>query len=294
MSDRGSHKQLSEKSDVSLLRQLNTPDAWPAWAEILRRHASLIMKTSSQFEYQQDRKNDCFVFISEKLSEDGFKRLQKYNPRRNASFRTWLITVVFNLCIDWHRKEFGRAFLLPAISALPTFDQLVYRYSFEQVMSSQDCLRALSTEFPDVTRQQLSRAISRVHCVLTPRQRWQIGVRHRRKRRSIDPSRDSRLQETERLPSPTQDPAIMAQKQQELEALQTAMANLSARQQLLLHLRFHAGLTLNQIAQFVRLGDSNHAWRQVEKALKVLSDQFTSEKSPDNRKKKDSIRIPKL
>ncbi len=285
MSDRRSVKRISEKSDVALLSQLKTPDAGIAWTEILNRHASLIMKTASQFEYQQDRKNDCFLFLSEKLSEDGFKRLLKYDSRRNASFRTWLIAIVFNLCIDWHRKEFGRAYLLPAISALPGFDQLVYRYSFEQGMTGQDCLHALSTEFPDVTRQQLSRAISRVHGVLTPRQRWQIGVRHRRIRRSSDPGGDARLQDVEQLPTPTQDPAIMAQKQRELDALQAALANLSAREHLLLHLRFHSGLTLNQIARFVRLGDSSRAWRQIEKALKALSDQFPSEKAAGFRKK---------
>ena len=285
MSDRHSGKCISEKSDVTLLSQLKTPDAGTAWTEILNRHASLIMKTASQFEYQQDRKNDCFLFLSEKLSEDDFKRLLKYDSRRKASFRTWLVTIVFNLCIDWHRKEFGRAYLLPAISALPGFDQLVYRYSFEQGMTGQECLQALSTEFPDVTRQQLSRAIRRVHGVLTPRQRWQIGVRHRRQWRSGEPGGDARLHDVDQLPTPIQDPAIMAQKQQDLDALQAALANLSAREHLLLHLRFHSGLTLNQIARLVRLGDSSRAWRQIEKALKAMSDQFPSRKSPGIRKK---------
>ena len=285
MSDRRSGKSISEKSDVSLLSQLKTNDAWSAWTEILNRYASLIMKTASQFEYQQDRKNDCFLFLSEKLSEDGFKRLQVYDPSRNASFRTWLITVVFNLCIDWHRKEFGRAYLLPAISALPGFDQLVFRYSFERGMTSQDCLHALSAEFPDVTQQQLRRAISRVHGVLTPRQRWQIGVRRSRKQQIFDRKGDSRLQDVDQLPTPIQNPATLAQRQQELDTLQAALANLPERQQLLLHLRFHAGMTLSQIAQFVRLGDSARAWRHIDKAIKALSDQFPSEKSSGFREK---------
>jgi RNA polymerase sigma factor (sigma-70 family) len=285
MPKRRSGNGLSEKSDASLLSQLKTPNASTAWTEILNRHASLIMKTAGQFEYQQDRKNDCFLFVSEKLSGNGFKRLLKYDPGRKASFRTWLVTVVFNLCINWHRKEFGRAFLLPAISALPIFDQLVFRYNFEQGMTSQDCLQALSTEFPDVTRQQLSLAISRVQGVLTPRQRWQIGVRRRRIQHATDPHGDSHFQDVDQLPAPVQDPAIMAQKQQELDTLQAAMANLSDRQHLLLHLRFHTGLTLNQIAQFVHLGDSARAWRHIEKALEALSDQYPSEKLPDSRKK---------
>jgi len=285
MSNWRSGKQISEKSDAFLLRQLKTPDAGAAWTEVLNRYATLIMKAASQFEYQQGRKNDCFLFVCEKLSENGFKRLLKYDSRRKASFRTWLITVVFNLCIDWHRKEFGRTLLLPAISALPVFDQLVFRYSFERGMTGENCLQAMSTDFPDVTRKQLSRAISRVQGVLTPRQRWQIGVRHRRKRRSGDPGGGSRLPDVDQLPAPTQDPAVMVQKQQELDALQAALANLSAREHLLLYLRFHVGLTLDQVAQFVRLGDSARAWRHIEKALKALSDQFPDEKSSRFREK---------
>lgn len=285
MSDRRSGNRISEKSDVSLLNQLKTSDAWPAWTELLNRYASLIMRTASQFENQQNRNNDCFLFVSEKLSEDGFKRLQKYDSVRNASFRTWLITVIFNLCIDWHRKEFGRVYLLPAVSALPVFDQLVFRFCFVQALSTQECLQALRTEFPDVTRQQLSQAIARVHGVLTPRQRWQIGVRHRRKQWSSRVGDDSQSPDVDQLPTPIQDPAAMAQRQQELDDLKAALAKLSARQQLLLHLRFHAGLTLDQIAQFVHLGDSARAWRHIEKALDALSDQFPSEKSPRFREK---------
>jgi DNA-directed RNA polymerase specialized sigma24 family protein len=285
MSDGRPGQRISEKSDVGLLSQLKTPDAWLAWKEILNRHASLIMKTASQFEFQQERKNECFLFVCEKLTDNGFRRLHKYDAGRNASFRTWLVAIVFNLCIDWHRKEFGRAVLLPAISALPVFDQLVFRYSFEQAMSSQECLQALSTEFPDVTDQQLHRAIRRVQGVLTARQRWQIGVRYRRKRQSGNPRIGQQLPNVDQLPSPTQDPAVSAQKQQELDALRSALSNLPARQQLLLHLRFHAGLTLDQIAQFLQLGDSARAWRQIDKALKALSDQFTSKKFPDFREK---------
>ena len=279
MSDGRTGNPLSEKSDASLLSQLKTPNARAAWTEILNRYASLIMKTVSQFDYQQERKDDCFLFVCEKLFENDCKRLLNYDAKRNASFRTWLITVVFNLCVVWHRKEFGRAFLLPAVSALPSFDQFVFRYSFEQGMSSQECLQALSTDFPDVTRNQLSRAVSRVHQALTPRQRWQIGVRHRRKQRRRDLKGDSRLQDVDQLPTPTLDPCIRAEKQQELDALEAALANLPARQRLLLHLRFTAGLTLDQIAVFLHLGDSARAWRHIEKALKALPDQLPVEKN---------------
>ena len=187
MSVSGTGNGIAGKSDISLLRLLKSADAGPVWTEFLHRYASFIMKTASQFEYEQERKNDCFLYVSEKLAEGGFKRLLKYDSGRGANFRTWLTTVIFNLCVDWHRKEFGRAILLPAISALPAFDQLVYRYCMEYGMASHDCLQAVRTEFPDVTRQQISQAMSRIHSVLTPRQRWQISVRHQRRNTPLIP-----------------------------------------------------------------------------------------------------------
>ena len=68
MSDARTGKDISGKSDSALLRHLKSADAWSAWNEFLNRYASLIMTTASQFEYEQDRKNDCFLFVSEKLT----------------------------------------------------------------------------------------------------------------------------------------------------------------------------------------------------------------------------------
>jgi RNA polymerase sigma factor (sigma-70 family) len=281
MSNSRRGKDITRKSDKELLCKLKSADSWDAWTEFLNRYASLIYQTANQFEFEQDRKNDCFLFVSEKLSQDGFKRLLKYKPTRKASFRNWLITVVFNLCIDWHRKEFGRASLAPSISALPAFDQLVYRYNFEQGLTTNDCLQLLSADFPDVTGQQLSQAIARIHRMLSPRQRWQIRVRLQRKQRSGE----RRLQEVDQLPSPESDPLVMAQESQQIEALQSALEALTDRQRLILHFRFHDGLTLKQIAQFAELGDSNRVWREIQEALQALSEQFEIGESIQFRKK---------
>ena len=83
-------KQKNEVSD--LLRRLNSADAGPAWVEFLDRYAQLIMNTASQIEYEQDGVNDCFLFVCEKLNDNGFRRLLKFNARGSAKFRTWLTT----------------------------------------------------------------------------------------------------------------------------------------------------------------------------------------------------------
>ena len=112
MTEEYSDKNLNIRD---LLYRLNSVDSGAAWAEFIDHFAPLIMKAASQFEYEQSRSNDCFLYVCEKISDGGFRRLSRFNTRGRAGFRTWLGTVVFNLCVDWHRKEFGRVQMLPAI-----------------------------------------------------------------------------------------------------------------------------------------------------------------------------------
>ena len=249
-----------------LLHRLNSPDAGAAWAKFIDGYSPLILKAVRQFEYEQDRAGECFLYICEKLCDNDFRRLLKFNTGGKASFRTWLGTVVFNLCVDWHRKEFGRAQMLPAITTLPAFDQLVYRLYYEQGQEFETSLHTLRDEFPDLTRQQLSDAIARIHRVLTPRQRWQITVRNRRGNRPGQRARDP-----EQLPGSLPAPEAVAQSRQDLEKLQEALTHLAPDERLILQLRFHEGLSLKKIAGLMNLGDPFRARRHLQASLDALA-----------------------
>ena len=132
-----------KKATADLLRRLRSADAGAAWAEFLDLYAPLIINIAGQFEYEQDRISECFLYACAQLNDNGFRRLLKFNTAGEAAFRTWLGSVVFNLCVDWHRREYGRASLLPAISALPAFDQSVYRMVIEQGMDKETCFQSL-------------------------------------------------------------------------------------------------------------------------------------------------------
>ena len=270
------------KTDYSideLLHRLSSTNPGPAWVEFLDYHAQLIMNAANQFEYEQGRINDCFIYVCGKLNDDGFRRLLNFNTRGAAKFSTWLGTVVFNLCVDWHRQEFGRATLLPAISALPEFDQSIYRLIIEQGLNKEACFQTLRANFPDLTRELVAKALGRVHSLLTPRQRWQINVRNQRRRQ--DPLQG----QLERLPEPAPEPDLEAQAAQELESLQEALAQLPTKQSLLLRLRFQEGLGLKKIAQLQQLGDTNRAWRHIQAAMAALFSHLNKKKSLRNRKK---------
>ena len=277
MADRSQERRTT----ANLLHRLSSAEAGGAWVEFLELYAPLIMNLASQFEYEQDRINECFLYVCEQLNDAGFRRLLKFDTAGRATFRTWLGSVVFNLCVDWHRREYGRAKLLPAISALPAFDQSVYRMVIEQGMDKETCFQSLRADFPDLTRDLIGKAVLRVRSLLTPRQRWQIGVRSRgRKQVHGSSSRDS----LDWLPDPALGPDAEAQKQQDFEQLQGAMSRLPAEQRLLLELRFQEGLTLKKIAQLQCRGDVNVAWRRIQAATEALFRHLQHADSAEKRK----------
>jgi hypothetical protein len=144
LQDKWPNGPVSGKSIAKLLRELGSADAGAAWMDFLDRYSALIMNSACQFVCQQERVNECFGYVCEHPSDDGFRRLLKFSVNGKAKFRTWLGSVVLRLCVDWHRKEFGRAALLPAITALPAFDQSVFHLVIERGMGA----GILSTAFP--------------------------------------------------------------------------------------------------------------------------------------------------
>jgi RNA polymerase sigma factor (sigma-70 family) len=254
-------------SIADLLHRLNRADAGAAWAEFIDHFSAVILKVMYQFEYSQDRDTECFLYVCEKLSERQFRRLQSFNVTGKAGFRNWLGTVVFNLCVDWHRAEFGRATLLPAIAALPVFDRLVYRNCYEQGMSREACFQAIKSDFPELTGDHVSSALARIHGLLTPRQRWQISVRNQR-RANAGPR--SAAEAADFIANPSVGPDVQADNQAQAVALQAALRQLSTDQRLLLHLRFQEGLSYQRIADIERLGNAHRARRHVQAALDRL------------------------
>lgn len=248
-----------------ILHRLNSAEAGAAWAEFIDRFSPLIMSAVRQFEFQQERANECFLFVCEALCEKNFRRLLKFDTQGRARFSTWLGSVVYHLCVDWHRREYGRARMLPAIAALPALERSVYRLYFEQAVEREACLQFLRDEFPNLSRQEFSAAISEVFRLLTPRQRWQLNLRQNRKEllRGAGPGVDT-------LSADEPTPESESTSDQRRELLESAMARLDSQQNLVLNLRYVEGMTLQKIADMLQLGDAFRARRMVDGALDAL------------------------
>lgn len=251
-------------SNDQLLQRLATPAAGEAWKLFLRRHTSLIVSVARQYHHDEQRLRDCYLFVCEKLCDDGFRRLRAYSPVGGAQFATWLRAVVGRLCVDWLRSEFGRQRRFRAIAELPELEQQVYAHRFEQGLSIPACYEAISAKFPQVTEVQLASVIRHLNRQLTPRQHWLLATRNRTAL-SIDEPEVRR--EASLARGGDDDPESRAAAEQQQARLEAALEQLDSQQRLLVKLRYQQGLTLQEVARLAGLKDPFHARYLVQQAL---------------------------
>ena len=51
---------------------------------------------------------DRYAFVLDQLQRDGHSRLRQYVADGRGQFTTWLVIVVQRLCLDQHRRRYGR------------------------------------------------------------------------------------------------------------------------------------------------------------------------------------------
>lgn len=64
-----------------------------AWSEFLAIYSPLILQVVHHFEHEEDRAEECFLFVCEQLSTNGCRRLRRFKPAGPAQFSTWLRVV---------------------------------------------------------------------------------------------------------------------------------------------------------------------------------------------------------
>ncbi len=262
---------MSDEAVIALLERLSSGRGDAAWNEFLAGYSSVVVHVIRRCGVDGDRLDDCFLDTCEALSRDGFRRLRSFRPDGPASFRTWLMAVVANLCIDWNRRQQGRVRSFRSVLRLPEIDRQDYRCIFEQRMTRTQCLHELLPRFPGLTEGGLAEINARLFRLLTPQQRWALTVRTPTRAplmRSVSPEDTDELRQ---VPQPGPGPDELAEQAQEQRVLQQALASLPAEQRLLLRLRYEQGLSLAEIARLTGQPDPFSANRRVGAALAALA-----------------------
>ena len=259
---------MQDWSSEKLLRKLGSSVAGEAWSEFLRRFTPVIISVIRQFQHDEQRIHDCYLFVCEKLVDNRFRRLRVWRRQENYRFSTWLRAIVSNLCIDWHRAECGRQRPFRTLSDLTELEHRIYRMRFERNLSLRECFEAIAIEYPEMTELELAGIIRQINRTLTPRQHWIISSRQRATV-SIDETEARR--EASISNGSENSPELSAAREEEQARLESAMQQLPAGQRLVLRLRFQQGLTLREVARAAGLDDEFKARYQVHLALDHLN-----------------------
>jgi RNA polymerase sigma factor (sigma-70 family) len=252
-----------------LLQRLASQEPPEAWGEFLTAYSPLIHQVIQVFERGPDLVGDCFLFVCEKLCHDQFRRLRRFKSDGRARFSTWLRVVVRNLCLDWHRQEFGRQQIFHTIARLTPLDQEVFRRVYIQNLTKEDCYFRLLEHYRELTLSLIEDSLNRIQQALTPRQLWLLQTR-RPKAESLEDGTDEHEGSSRQTTDPGPDPETLAAAKEQQAALESALGQLHASERLLLKLRFDQEMTLLGIARLMELKDAQTADRRIRDVLEKL------------------------
>ena len=79
-----------------------------AWAAFLSAYSALIVRVARLLGGGDDAVMDRYAFVLDQLRRDDLKRIRQYAADGRGEFTTWLVLVVRRLCMDEHRRRYGR------------------------------------------------------------------------------------------------------------------------------------------------------------------------------------------
>lgn len=261
---------MQDRQIARLLHQLRSREPPEAWAEFLQSYSPLILQVVRFFERDADRTAACFLFVCQQLSQKRFRRLRRFQPKGPATFSTWLRAVVHNLCLDWHRKEFGRHRVFQSISRLSAFEREVFRCRHQQGLSLEETFSVLRTRFADLAREKVEEADRLVRHVLTPRQLWLL-LTLRPKFESLDRASAAREGiQPRQIANSRPDPETQAALGEQRGKLLSALEKLPKAEKILIRLRYEQGLTLEEVARVTGLVDPQRVDRRIRESIERL------------------------
>ena len=261
---------MPRQTPEALLRDLYSTNPQGAWDEFLTEYASVIYQVVRHLESDSDDAADCFQFVCERLIDQRAKRLRKFRGEGPAMFTTWLRAIVRNLCVDWHRKQFGRHRPFSSISRLPAFDQEVFRMVYERAVPPEECLEILAADFPNTTIHQINESRNRIEGVLTSNQRWLLSQRAANPNGRAIINLEQSVDLLHEVRDSRADPEAVAIENERKRKLETAIKTLSTSERLIIRLRFEEGVTLDKTAELLGLGNAQKADRQIKEILARL------------------------
>src|SRR5258707_5460889 len=94
---------------AQLLNASDSPTRDAAWEAFLTTHSRLLLHTARSLNRDHDAAMDGYAYVLEALRESDYRRLRAYAADGRSKFSTWLVVVTRRICLDFHRRRYGRA-----------------------------------------------------------------------------------------------------------------------------------------------------------------------------------------
>jgi RNA polymerase sigma factor (sigma-70 family) len=78
------------------------------WAAFLAEFSALILYTARSLGGERDAAMDRYTFVLDALQAEDCRRLRRFTTEGSGKFTTWLVAVARRLCVDEHRRRYGR------------------------------------------------------------------------------------------------------------------------------------------------------------------------------------------
>jgi RNA polymerase sigma factor (sigma-70 family) len=93
---------------TALLDAADAPAREAAWSDFLAEYNKLVFYVCHSYGGDYDVVMDRYAFVVEQLRRDDGRRLRGFDTAGSGKFTTWLTVVLRRLCLDEHRKRYGR------------------------------------------------------------------------------------------------------------------------------------------------------------------------------------------
>ena len=227
-----------------------------AWKIFLDRYAQRMIGQLLALGFDRDEAMDRFVFVCERLAQNGFARLRQVRATgERGELVPWLRQVVKHAAIDWGWSQDGRRRLFRSVDRLGALDQRVFQLHFWTGLGPAEIAERLRVEGrAEIGIEEVYDALERVLACLDANQKWRLLSQLSRRRPpgpvAVAGSEIGAFEPVTGEPSPE---AELLQSEQ-ARILAEALADLSPRDRLIFRLRYDDALTLTDIAAVVSLG----------------------------------------
>lgn len=256
------------KSWIDIYRE----DPVKAWQNFIESYDKLIKHVIQKLVRDYDEIMELYATALEQLKAKNYQKLTVYfEKKRNYNFETWIAVVVRNCCMDWFRKEKGRTRLLKCIEELAPLDKVIFKYIYQYGYSQQETFELLNAEHGyDISTEELCSRINQIKLILHQKTRWKLENEWKRflPAISIDSHEDGNYHELPVQNDP--DPEENYFQNHTRKAIQETFKSLPVRDQLIIHLYYYKGLTLEKIARLLKMKNIWQVHRKLHKTLKFL------------------------